>query len=347
MRIHPRRTAFTLIELLCCTSGSQPDAVTPEDAGQPTRGARRQAESLTYRGGFTLIELLVVIAIIAVLIGLLLPAVQKVRAAAARIQCANHLKQIGLAAHNYHDAIGTLPPAFIGNNSIDPDGWATWAVLLLPYLEQGNAYAYWDLRYPASKQKPAAYQQQLKVLHCPGRPDFVLSVGDFASPGGGLSDYAASFGTEALYDKSNGAIIPVNGPYGKDARGNTILLSWRGQLDLTSITDGTSNTFMFGEKHVRPKSLRGKNEDRSVFGGQNNSIRRMAGVGPTGNQRPLCPAEDQNGAHANESFGGPHSGLCQFVFCDGSVKPVPLSVSLATLTALAGRDDGLIVSNNY
>jgi prepilin-type N-terminal cleavage/methylation domain-containing protein/prepilin-type processing-associated H-X9-DG protein len=299
------------------------------------------------RRGFTLIELLVVIAIIAILIGLLLPAVQKVRSAAARISCSNNLKQIGLAAHAYHDATQTLPPAWIGDNSNDPDGWATWAVLLLPYLEQSNVYALWDLRYPASKQNPAAYQQQIKTYHCPGRPDFVLSVGDFATPGGGLTDYAASFGTEALYDQSNGAIVPVNGPYGKDASGNVILLSWRGRLSLTSITDGTSNTLMFGEKHVRPNSLRGKNEDRSVFGGQNNSVRRMAGLGPTGNLRPLRPANDQSGARANESFGGPHEGVCQFVFCDGSVKAVPLSVSLATLTALAGREDGLILGNDY
>src|SRR5262249_24112359 len=111
--------------------------------------------------------------------------------------------------------------------------------------------------------------------------------------------------------------------------------------------DGTSNTFMFGEKHVRPNSLRGKNEDRSVFGGQNNSVRRMAGVAPNGDQRPLRQANDQNGVKANESFGGPHSGVCQFVFCDGSVRAIPLSVCLRTLTALAGRDDGLIAANDF
>jgi prepilin-type N-terminal cleavage/methylation domain-containing protein/prepilin-type processing-associated H-X9-DG protein len=299
------------------------------------------------RRAFTLIELLVVIAILGVLVGLLMPAVQKVREAANRMKCANNLKQIGLAAQNFHDSYQYLPPAWVGNNSLDPDGWASWAVFLLPYLEQTAQFNLWDLRYPASKQTPAAYQTEVKQYACPSRPAHVLSTGDFVSAGGALTDYAACFGTDALTDKSNGAIIPPPAKVTKDAAGNPVVLEYRGQLTLLSISDGSTNTLMFGEKHIRPKSLRGKNEDRSVFGGQNNSIRRMAGLGANGDQRPQRPPEDQNGAEANNSFGGPHPGVCQFVFCDGSVRAIPLSVDLTTLTYLITRNDGQVIAGDY
>jgi prepilin-type N-terminal cleavage/methylation domain-containing protein/prepilin-type processing-associated H-X9-DG protein len=300
------------------------------------------------RRGFTLIELLVVIAIIAILIGLLLPAVQKVREAAARAKCQNNLKQIGLAAHNYHDANSTLVPAFIGDNSEALDGWATWGAILLPYIEQTAQYSLWDLRYPASKQPAAAVQTFVTIYACPSRSAHVLSVGDFRADGAALTDYAASFGPHAAYTSSLGAVIPSIPNVGVDGAGNPILLTWRGQLNLLSITDGTSNTTLFGEKHVRPNSLRGKNEDRSVFGGNRNNTRRMMGISNVnGDQRSLLGPDVQTLAVANSSFGGPHTGVTNFVFADGSVRAVRNTADLDTLTRLVTRNDGLVVNGDF
>ena len=93
--------------------------------------------------------------------------------------------------------------------------------------------------------------------------------------------------------------------------------------------------------------MRGKNEDRSIFGSQNNSTRRVAGIqaNNTANVRPLSPARNENGANANQTFGGPHPGVCMFVFCDGSVKRISLSIDIRTLTSLATRAGGEVANN--
>src|SRR5438309_1392261 len=113
--------------------------------------------------GFTLIELLVVIAIIAILIALLVPAVQKVREAAARSTCQNNLKQIGLAALNYHEVQKKFPPLRIAGG----DGWATFWVLILPYVEQDALFKQWDLTKRYSQQTVAAQQTPVTTFFCP------------------------------------------------------------------------------------------------------------------------------------------------------------------------------------
>jgi prepilin-type N-terminal cleavage/methylation domain-containing protein len=302
------------------------------------------------RHAFTLIELLVVIAIIAILIGLLVPAVQKVREAAARAHCANNLKQIGLAVHNYHGVYNRLPPASIGG-----DGEVSWAVLLLPFLEQDNAYRQWNLslRYTYYRQPALAVSAQVPVYYCPARraPPQVSVYGDVNSQWGGspgaLGDYACSGGSsaEVLADPrlAKGMLVYADVTFGP----NNTISSWQGRTRFKDIRDGLSNTFLIGEKHVVPDEFGNlAGGDNSIYNGDDAlTFMRFAGrqlPGPI--DRPLA-ASPQDMLRRAERFGSNHSGLCQFVLGDGSVRSVSTDLDLDTLTRLAVRDDGLPVGD--
>jgi prepilin-type N-terminal cleavage/methylation domain-containing protein len=291
------------------------------------------------RKGFTLIELLVVIAIIAILIGLLLPAVQKVREAAARSQCSNNLKQLALAAHNYHDANGFLP----ANRTADGNA-VTWAVLILPYIEQDNVYRLFDqtgLRFRNAPQ--AAREANIKTFFCPSRrtgPQIVPASEDrdgttppppAPRQSGTAGDYATCVGDRhnstglGGMDASNGAFM----------RGDV-----RIRVNLVGITDGTSNTFFIGEKHVhrdrylRDRSLSPVGGDGSIFNADGiRSYCRLAG----GNNWALARTIDDP---SNEKFGSLHTAVVQFGLGDGSVRGFRTSVPNATLTAFATRAGG-------
>jgi prepilin-type N-terminal cleavage/methylation domain-containing protein len=291
------------------------------------------------RRGFTLIELLVVIAIIAILIGLLLPAVQKVREAANRTKCQNNLKQMGLGVHNFHDAYKKLPPSRIA------DPYVTWCVMLLPFIEQDAYYRMWDVtkRYYDQDFTRLDVTTQVPLYLCPARrgPPQIGQINEAVATGpkGALGDYAAASSDNSGANNEPDA-YDMPGASGSIITGirNSTTGAWDSRTTFDSVKDGLSNTVFIGEKHVKvdPSGFGVQNGDRTTWNGD--SIDVFARVGGPG--RPLV--SDVN-TSTNQRFGSYHSNVCQFVFGDGSVQALSVTIPEETLSRLIRRADGLPV----
>jgi prepilin-type N-terminal cleavage/methylation domain-containing protein len=282
--------------------------------------------------GFTLVELLVVIAIIAVLIGLLLPAVQRVRESAARTQCLNNLKQMGLACHNHNDTHGVLPTnggypgqgvqAFdiatcpttciywgVGNPSLGPlDQTGSWAFSILPFLEQYAAF------------QTLAYDVNVKVYQCPARTRINPQDVPAADPGPVFVGWTYIDGGHPAWGKTD---------YGANIN---LIQDRPNALPMVQIIDGTSNTILAGEKSLdlRAYNTGGWGWDEPIFAGGSGGTSRGG----------IYLYQDAAGVNFADNWGSLHTAGVQFVLADGSARMIRFAVNPSTMTALLTPQGG-------
>jgi prepilin-type N-terminal cleavage/methylation domain-containing protein/prepilin-type processing-associated H-X9-DG protein len=309
------------------------------------------------RSAFTLVELLVVIAIIGVLIGLLLPAVQKVREAANRIQCSNNLKQLGVAAHHYHDVRKHFPTGLHMGVNMGGGRWAggtSWMVELLPYIEQDNLYNQWDyndFRNNVAGGVNSTTAQIIQIDRCPSDQlnDRMYYHGAIPEAWGyfGLGSYGGNAGRRSYPPKQ----VTRDGIFAQDS-----------SVSLADIRDGSSNTLLFGERSHRDQEydqvIAGLNmAPLANVGGWSTVVAAQLNGGPLHNLTlstavpinfqvpPGTPVGDLATIYDRLcAFGSSHPGGANFALGDGSVRFLSDQTPLATLQALSTRARGEVVS---
>jgi prepilin-type processing-associated H-X9-DG protein len=313
----------------------------------PTRPPRR---------AFTLIELLVFTAIIAILIGLLLPAVQKVREAAARVKCANNLKQLGLAMHGYHGAKGTLPPAFVNNGPYGMSGFAFthgWAPFILPHIEQqaiSDLYR-WDYPLYAPENQPVC-ARHLAIFECPSAPEqkryMTFGPFDYFKTRGACGDYTITLGVDEVVAQRGwvdrvgdfrGALVNTPTPILTLSRTTT-------GSRLADITDGGSNTILLAEDAGRPRVWQaGKGgNDQVLEGGPWNHYKGpiiLQGSSADGTVKPGTCALNCTNDREVYAF---HVSGANTVFADGSVHFLRAGMDIRILARLITRAGGEVSS---
>lgn len=308
------------------------------------------------RKGFTLIELLVVIAIIAILIGLLLPAVQKVREAAARMKCQNNLKQLGLGIHSYHDSYSRFIPA--GNTTT----WLSWHVGILPYLEQTalfNRVSQATGTYLAIGKYDIPVNNKVATFLCPSQMDAEKMILSPTPPHNAnlpevinnqppyTTHYYGVGGPAGVNPITAGNYIyevndPTHGRMGKQG-----MFQRTDTVKLENITDGTSNTLMVGEMSWSPGIITSSNIAGTRFRGWARGCDN-----PTAGGAPVCGGiktiSNAINAYSNTlfnemPFGSQHTGGTNFAMGDASVRFLNASININTYRAAASYNGGEVL----